>query len=94
VSASVGNRVPVTGSLIDSNQPRIFGDGVYDRVSTIIFAIQDEVTEAVVVRVAEGIKGASAPSMPDRALRTSDRLRPRGYRHGLTERIHGGGERK
>jgi adenylate cyclase len=54
----IGNRVRVTAQLIDSTSAAHIWAERFDRGLDDIFAIQDEVTEAVVVRVAEGIKGA------------------------------------
>ena len=54
----IANRVRVTAQLIDSTSAAHIWAERYDRGLDDIFAIQDEVTEAVVVRVAEGIKGA------------------------------------
>jgi adenylate cyclase len=56
----IGNRVRVTVQLIDSTSAAHIWAERYDRSLDDIFAIQDEVTEAVVVRIAEGIKGARA----------------------------------
>lgn len=56
----IGNRVRVTVQLIDAASAAHIWAERYDRSLDDIFAIQDEVTEAVVVRIAEGIKGARA----------------------------------
>jgi len=56
----IGNRVRVTVQLIDSTSAAHVWAERYDRGLEDIFSIQDEVTEAVVARVAEGIKGAHA----------------------------------
>jgi adenylate cyclase len=54
----IGNRVRITAQLIDSaNGAHIWAER-YDRSIDDIFAIQDEVTEAIVARIADGIKGA------------------------------------
>ncbi len=54
----IGNRVRVTAQLIDSTSAAHIWAERYDRGLDDIFAIQDEVTEAVVARIAEGMKGA------------------------------------
>ena len=54
----IGNRVRVTAQLVESTSSAHIWAERYDRNFDDIFAIQDEVTEAVVARVAEGIKGA------------------------------------
>jgi adenylate cyclase len=60
--------VRVTAQLIDTEtQSHIWADR-YDRQLVDIFAIQDEVTEAVVARVADKVKGA---------VTTLSRLRPK-----------------
>ena len=51
-----GNRVRVTVQLIDSTSAAHIWAERYDRGLDDVFAIQDEVTEAVVARIAEGIK--------------------------------------
>jgi TolB-like protein len=56
----IGNRVRVSAQLIDAASAAHIWAERYDRGLDDIFAIQDEVTEAVVARVAEGIKGARA----------------------------------
>ena len=56
----IGNRVRITVQLIDSTSDAHIWAERYDRGLDDIFAIQDEVTEAVVVRISEGIKGARA----------------------------------
>jgi TolB-like protein len=56
----IGNRVRVTVQLIDSTSAAHIWAERYDLGLDDIFAIQDEVTEAVVARVSEGIKGARA----------------------------------
>jgi adenylate cyclase len=56
----IGNRVRVTAQLIDATSAAHIWAERYDRGLDDIFAIQDEVTEAVVARIAEGIKGARA----------------------------------
>jgi adenylate cyclase len=55
-----GNRIRITVQLIDSKSAAHIWAERYDRSLEDIFAIQDEVTEAVVARVAEGVKGARA----------------------------------
>lgn len=55
-----GDRVRVTAQLIDAVTGAHVWAERYDRQLADIFSIQDEVTEAVVARVAEGIKGARA----------------------------------
>ena len=52
----MGNRVRVTAQLVDSTSGAHIWAERYDRDLDDIFSIQDEVTEAVVARVAEGIK--------------------------------------
>ena len=54
----LGNRVRVTAQLIDAVTGGHIWAERYDRGLDDIFAIQDEVTEAVVARSVEGIKGA------------------------------------
>jgi len=54
----IGNRVRVTVQLIDATTAAHIWAERYDRGLDDIFAIQDEITEAVVARIAEGIKGA------------------------------------
>ena len=56
----IGNRVRVTVQLIDSTSAAHIWAERYDRSLDDIFAIQDEVTEAVVARIADGIKGVRA----------------------------------
>lgn len=56
----IGNRVRVTVQLIDSTSTAHIWAERYDRSLDDIFAIQDEVTEAVVARIADGIKGVRA----------------------------------
>src|SRR5262249_40675301 len=56
----IGNRVRVSAQLIDAASAAHIWAERYDRGLDDIFAIQDEVTEAVVARIAEGIKGARA----------------------------------
>jgi len=55
-----GDRVRVTVQLIDAVTSAHVWAERYDRRQADIFSIQDEVTEAVVARVAEGVKGARA----------------------------------
>ena len=64
----IGNRVRVTAQLIDSTSSAHVWAERYDRGLDDIFTIQDEVTEAVVARVAEGIKGARALHARSRPL--------------------------
>ncbi len=52
----IGPRVRITAQLIDCTSGAHIWAERYDRGLDDIFSIQDEVTEAVVVRVAEGIK--------------------------------------
>jgi adenylate cyclase len=54
----IGNRVRITAQLIDSTTASHIWAERYDRSIDDIFAIQDEVTEAVVARIADGVKGA------------------------------------
>jgi adenylate cyclase len=54
----IGNRVRVTAQLIDATSAAHIWADRYDGSLDDIFAIQDEITEAVVARSAEGIKGA------------------------------------
>src|SRR5262245_57347005 len=54
----IGNRVRVTVQLIDETNAAHIRAERYDRSLDDIFAIQDEVTQAVVACIAEGIKGA------------------------------------
>lgn len=63
----IGNRVRVTAQLIDATSAAHIWADRYDGSLDDIFAIQDEITQAVVVRSAEGIKGA----LHDRSRRSS-----------------------
>ena len=54
----IGSRVRITAQLINSTNGSHIWAERYDRSIDDIFAIQDEVTEAVVARIADGIKGA------------------------------------
>jgi TolB-like protein/class 3 adenylate cyclase len=79
-----GDRVRVTVQLIDvATSAHVWADR-YDRQLVDIFSIQDEVTEAVVARVAEGIKGARtlhARSRPSHSATAYDLvLQARPYR--------------
>ena len=56
----IGNRVRVTVQLIDAISTAHIWAERYDRGMEDIFAIQDEVTEAVSARIAEGVKGSHA----------------------------------
>lgn len=84
----IGNRVRVTVQLIDSTSAAHIWAERYDRSLDDIFAIQDEVTEAVVVRIAEGIKGARslhARSRPSHSVSAYDLvLQARPYRTANT----------
>jgi adenylate cyclase len=67
----IGNRVRVTVQLIDTTSSAHIWAERYDRGLDDIFAIQDEVTEAVVARIAEGIKGARALHARSRPLHSA-----------------------
>ena len=54
----VADRVRVTVQLIDTETGMHVWADRYDRQLADIFSIQDEVTEAVVARVADNVKGA------------------------------------
>ncbi len=62
------DRVRVTAQLIDSDTNSHIWADRYDRQLDDIFAIQDEITQAVVARVADKVKGA---------VTTLSRLRPK-----------------
>jgi TolB-like protein len=62
-----GARVRVTAQLIDSETGAHVWAERYDRDIADIFAIQDEITLAVVARVAESVKGAVASKARARA---------------------------
>ena len=66
-----GNRVRVTVQLIDSTSAAHIWAERYDRGLDDVFAIQDEVTEAVVARIAEGIKGARVLHARSRPLHSA-----------------------
>jgi TolB-like protein/Flp pilus assembly protein TadD len=84
----IGNRVRVTAQLIDATSAAHIWAERYDRSLDDIFAIQDEVTEAVVVRVAEGIKGARTIHARSRPLNSASAydlvLQARPYRTAHT----------
>jgi|RhiMetdeSRZDD1v2_1073273.scaffolds.fasta_scaffold41519_7 adenylate cyclase len=84
----IGNRVRVTVQLIDATSAAHIWAERYDRSLDDIFAIQDEVTEAVVVRIAEGVKGARslhARSRPSHSATAYDLvLQARPYRTAYT----------
>ena len=84
----IGNRVRVTVQLIDAASAAHIWAERYDRGLDDIFAIQDEVTEAVVARIAEGIKGARAlhaRSRPSHSATAYDLvLQARPYRTAYT----------
>ena len=84
----IGNRVRVTAQLIDATSAAHIWAERYDRGLDDIFAIQDEVTEAVVARIAEGIKGARAlhaRSRPSHSATAYDLvLQARPYRTAYT----------
>jgi adenylate cyclase len=84
----IGNRVRVTVQLIDSTSAAHIWAERYDRGLDDIFAIQDEVTEAVVARIAEGVKGARAlhaRSRPSHSATAYDlALQARPYRTAYT----------
>ena len=86
--ARIGNRVRVTAQLIDATSAAHIWAERYDRGLDDIFAIQDEVTEAVVARIAEGIKGARAlhaRSRPSHSATAYDLvLQARPYRTAYT----------
>ena len=88
----IGNRVRVTAQLIDSTSAAHIWAERYDRGLDDIFAIQDEVTEAVVARIAEGIKGARALHARSRPFALGDRIRPRAAGSSLSNRLHGRGK--
>jgi TolB-like protein/class 3 adenylate cyclase len=66
-----GNRVRVTVQLIEAASAAHIWAERYDRSVEDIFAIQDEVTEAVVARIAEGIKGARTLHARSRPLHSA-----------------------
>ena len=81
-------RVRVTAQLIDTEtESHIWADR-YDRRLDDIFAIQDEVTEAVVARVADKVKGAvttRSRSRPKQSMTAYDLvLQSRPYRISMT----------
>ena len=80
----IGNRIRVTVQLIEAVSAAHIWAERYDRSIDDIFAIQDEVTEAVVARIAEGIKGARtlhARSRPSHSATAYDLvLQARPYR--------------
>ena len=84
----IGNRVRVTAQLIDATSAAHIWAERYDRSLDDIFAIQDEVTEAVVVRIAEGIKGARTIHARSRPLHSASAydlvLQARPYRTAHT----------
>jgi adenylate cyclase len=84
----IGNRVRVTAQLIDAATAAHIWAERYDRSLNDIFAIQDEVTEAVVVRIAEGIKGARTIHARSRPLHSASAydlvLQARPYRTAHT----------
>ena len=55
-----GNRIRVSVQLVDGERASPLWAERWDRQIDDIFTIQDEITEAVVGRVAEGVKGARA----------------------------------
>ena len=84
----IGDRVRVSAQLINSTFAAHIWAERYDRNLDDIFAIQDEVTEAVVARVAEGIKGARALHARSRSLHSATAydlvLQARPYRTAYT----------
>src|SRR5262245_41343997 len=84
----VGNRVRVSVQLIDAASAAHIWAERYDRGLDDIFAIQDEVTEAVVARIAEGITGARALHARSRPLHSATAydfvLQARPYRTSYT----------
>ena len=84
----IGNRVRVTAQLIDATSAAHIWAERYDRSLDDIFTIQDEVTEAVVVRIAEGIKGARTIHARSRPLHSASAydlvLQARPYRTAYT----------
>jgi len=84
----IGNRVRVTAQLIDATSAAHIWAERYDRGLDDIFAIQDDVTEAVVARIAEGIKGARALHARSRPLHSATAydlvLQARPYRTAYT----------
>lgn len=83
-----GDRVRVTVQLIDAVTSAHVWAERYDRQLADVFSIQDEVTEAVVARVAEGVKGARslyARSRPSHSATAYDLvLQARPYRTAHT----------
>jgi len=59
------DRVRVTAQLIDTETKSHIWADRYDRQLVDIFAIQDEVTEAIVARVADRVKGAATTLNPN-----------------------------
>ena len=70
----IGNRVRITAQLINSTNGSHIWAERYDRSIDDIFAIQDEVTEAVVARSLTG-KGCARFACPKTTITLSDRLR-------------------
>ncbi|MEE8506170.1 MAG: tetratricopeptide repeat protein, partial [Kiloniellales bacterium] len=82
------DRVRVTAQLIDTETKSHIWADRYDRKLVDIFAIQDEVTEAVVARVADKVKGAATTlsrSRPKQSVTAYDLvLQSRPYRASFT----------
>ena len=82
------DRVRVTAQLIDTETGSHIWAERYDRELEDIFAIQDEVTEAVVARVADSVKGAVtllSRSRPKQSVTAYDLvLQSRPYRTSMT----------
>ena len=83
-----GNRVRVTAQLIEAATGSHIWADRYDRQLVDIFAIQDEVTEAIVARVADRVKGAATTlsrSRPKQSVTAYDLvLQSRPYRTSMT----------
>jgi adenylate cyclase len=53
-----GNRIRVTAQLVEAESGKHVGAERYDRDLTDIFALQDEITEAVTIAIAPAIADA------------------------------------
>lgn len=88
-----GGRVRVTVQLIEAASATHIWAERYDRDLDDIFAIQDVVTEAVVARIAEGIKGARAIHRPIAAFALGNGLRSRVAGPSSSNSSYGRGKR-
>jgi len=82
------DRVRVTAQLIDTETNSHIWADRYDRQLVEIFAIQDEITEAIVARVADKVRGAATTlsrSRPNQSVTAYDLvLQSRPYRTNIT----------